>query len=75
MKIMTSAFGLHISDAENAVSILRISPEDCWDLADKLENLNTPGNHQTPLRKLTDALWALGNDTDAFLIHSTSATP
>lgn len=47
---------------------LQFTPEDCLNLADVLEGLNRPNNPDPALRRLTDALWALGNDTDQVVI-------
>lgn len=47
---------------------LQFTPDECLNLADVLEGLNRPNNPDPALRRLTDALWALGNDTDQVVI-------
>ena len=39
-------------------------------LANFLEQHNTPGNRGTPLRRLTDMMWALQNDTDVVIVSA-----
>ena len=59
-----------VMDAELLVSWETFTPGQCADLADLLEGLNKPGNRGTPLRRLTDLLWALQNDTSVFVVTS-----
>ncbi len=61
-----------ITGAEGIISEEVFTPGEFSALADLLVSLNAPNNQGTPIRRLTDLLWALQNDTDAFILHSTA---
>lgn len=60
-----------VTDATGIVGEEVFTPGEFAALADTLESLNAPGNVGTPLRRLTDLLWALQNDTSAMVLYST----
>lgn len=57
---------------------LEFTQDESLNLADLLEGLNKPVDHKghdPVLRRLTDALWALGNDTDEVVIATPAPPP
>ena len=46
----------------------RYTEAELLDLADVLEGLNTPGNRGTPIRRITDMVWALVNDSAVCIV-------
>ena len=57
-----------LSGAEGIVWPEQFTAAEFWDLADQLERLNVPDNQGTPIRRLTDMLWALCNDSSACIL-------
>lgn len=68
MKVETGIGWGRVCDAEHTVSHEQFTHSECAWLADLLESHNAPNNTGSAVRRLTDMLWALQNDTDAFII-------
>ncbi len=57
-----------IKGADGIVWTEAFTAAEFANLADMLEGLNTPNNGGSPLRRLTDMLWALQNDSSACVV-------
>jgi hypothetical protein len=73
MKIDVGIGEATIRNVEGVVGHEQFSNDECFELADMLENLNTPDNGGAAIRRLTDLLWALQNDTSVMILSNPAA--
>jgi hypothetical protein len=76
---MIISIGIHgegsVNDAEGIVSEESFTSVEFAALAFELETLATEAADNPLMRRLTDMLWALQNDTDACILYNRDALP